>query len=229
MEYAKIVSTDTELTTPHGTFNTMVIEVTDTLGARTLEYYAPGIGLVRLERTRDAVTQYYHLINIVESTLNENMEIFLGWTTDYEIDEDGEIYEFPVAIYDYMHIDYSTNNCLPTLFTQAFKTYLLEAFGHVVNLGAAINSIYADRWEAVLHIDLTPAFAVEMSAMGEDELLFLQLFADTMGYHYNTIAVSISIDGGPYVSERITLDPANGDLIILTSYQAMFEEHDIWD
>ena len=225
-ETAKIVSVDTEVTTPFGTFTALVVELYDNLNSTMKrEYYAPGIGLVKIENESATVHQFYHLVDIIESEIYENMEIFLGWEWDFEVDEFGNEFHFPVAIFDFMPVSFGTNADLTAIYTEAFKTYMYEAFGHVINPAVAINSIRHDRWEAILHLDMTAAFVDEMTGMGEDERLFLQLFVDTMGYHYNAMGVSLTIDGGAYVSERYTINAAAGDFIVLTLYQG----HDSWE
>jgi hypothetical protein len=138
----------------------------------TREYYAPGIGLVKREFERDNVNQFYHLTNVIKSTMNENVEIILGWTEEYEETEDGERFYFPVAMYDNMEINFNTNADVPALFTEAFKIYLSEVLGIVLDPAVAINSIQNDRFESILYIDMTPAFAEEMMEMGEDAPLF---------------------------------------------------------
>jgi hypothetical protein len=225
-EKAEIISMDTEITVPFGTFNTMVVEIIDAeRGITRREYYAPGIGLVKMERVTDASEQYQHLVNIFEGPYVEYMTIFLSWDLIIEIDEEtGEEFGYLEPFADFMPVEYFTNSNIPALYTDALRSYLLNVFEYEVDPGARINFIDFNRSEGILHIDFTPAFVTEMMKLGEDELMVMQLLIDTLGYIYNAYAATISIDGEAYVSDNITIDPSNGDIIILTMYQDFFDE-----
>jgi len=220
VETAEIVSMDTEITTPYGTFTTMVVEIdSQTRGITDREYYAEGVGLVKTERVGEGMYQYQHLIGIFEGPFIEYMQFFYDWTYVTEFDGNGDPYLTRQASIDVMEVRHYTNAELIPLFMDTLRRYADEFWNYEIDPAISLNSLRFDRFTSRLHMDWNAAFLAEMMNFGEEEGRILQFITDTLGYAYNAFEATYSIDGAPYVSERFNIDPSIGDVIVLTMYQ----------
>ncbi|MCL2702892.1 MAG: hypothetical protein FWE91_04710 [Defluviitaleaceae bacterium] len=199
-EVARIISMNTEITVPYGTFDAMVVEVTDEVnGVKTLEYYAAGLGLIKTERQTEIGGQYQQLVDVVDGPLPMFMQFFYGWNVVEEFFED---YDEPfldnVPDMHHVPVEYHTNTDLIPFYMNTFRAYLRDYWNYNLSSGVDINSISYDRAANLLHVDFTPAFITEMSGLGELESHVMQLAADTLGFLYRAHEVAFTVNGDAY-------------------------------
>lgn len=220
IERAQILSMNTEITVPYGTFEAMVVEVTvDALGQVTREYFVRELGLVQTVVEGPHLQSLQQLSDINYSPFMGVVHVFTGWDVHVEMMEDDTPLFSHVPIGYMIPMEIPTNADLIPLYMETFRTFLSENMDFELDPAIDINFIEFDRFPRLLHVDFTEAFLTTMTALGDQEEHVLQLVADTLGAMYRAFEVTFSIDGAPYASENVTIDPAQGDRILLTMFR----------
>jgi hypothetical protein len=98
-------------------------------------------------------------------------------------------------------------------YSEALRGYASENFGLELDDDAEINYLQADPDRGLLLIDMSKAFIEAMNGSPENETPILQYLADTLGEIYSASYVAFSVEGGAYVSDNLTMDPAAGDYL----------------
>jgi hypothetical protein len=200
-ETARIISVDTEITVPHGTFTAVVVELINDNGSVAFEYYVPGLGLVYAERDMGISRQSRMLAEVVDGPFVEYLPIFKGWNTEEEEDLDGEIFPVFIADVDYAVVRFYTNADAAEVYTEAFREYFTNNMG-IADLAPEfrINSISVDMHNLRLNVDLSAELAAFLEGLGGN---IIQLAADTLGYAYSVTAVNFFADGEEFVMDVI--------------------------
>lgn len=204
---AKITDMSRSVTVPAGTYDAMVIEITDINGSLvSTQYWAKGLGIVK-QVTRNPENLQTTELDEVERDAPMSELVYLI----YGEGEEGE----PLA--DMGAIDYPTNCDLRQVYIDAAREYLSSKFDYTLDENVKINSLELNRVDNKLKIDLSKAFISEMNKAGDRETEVLQALANTMGWVFRAIDVCFTVDGGPYVSNNITL--GIDEYIRMTFYQ----------
>lgn len=77
----------------------------------------------------------------------------------------------------------------------------------LISKNTKINSIKFNIEENIVNVDFSSEFVTEMNAGTTLEALILQGITNTLGDYYNSVKVSITIDGKPYSSGHIAMGP----------------------
>ncbi len=199
-----ITNLQVEVTTPTGTYKTL--EVT-TVGKddKTLDYYAPNIGLVKSVFTSNGAE--------VSSTLSK-LETNVPFVQTVR-------FYFPNSNVDKLYyvnkeLSFRTNDITKIIFENAFKDLPKGDLAKVLGSSVKIKSLYLNQDNRV-YIDFTKEFVSEMNAGSSYENLILQSITNTIGTYYGVDKVSITIEGNPYVSGHISMEKGEFFTVNLTN------------
>lgn len=182
-----ISNVDVEIVTPSGIYETLEVTTEDGEN-RTLDYYAPDIGLVK-SVFKSSDTE-------ISSTLSkiENNTPFIQTVRFF----------YPDVINDKIfyvdkQLSFHTNDSTPAVFEKAFKELPDERFGKVISSGAKINSMIFEK-NNIVNIDLSQEFLGGMNAGSGYESMILQCITNTLGIYYNADKVIITVASNLYSS-----------------------------
>ncbi|MHC1719658.1 MAG: GerMN domain-containing protein [Clostridiaceae bacterium] len=186
-----ITGVDVNVTTPSGKYK--ALEVT-TVGSNstTKDYYVLNKGLVK--------TVWASGTFEVSSSLKE-------YVTDAAYDFTVRMYNFRVTqtdietVYREMPISFKTNDEIKDTFQSTFRD------GGLMTNNTKINSVYVKPEEGIAYVDFTQQFVTEMNAGTTKESGVLRSVTNTLGYYYQVDKVVITLDGGPYSSGHIYMNP----------------------
>lgn len=183
---------EVELTTPLGSYKTLEV-TTEGKEGKTLDYYAPDIGLVKSIFSSNGVE--------VSSTLTRI-------ETNVPLTHTVRFY-FPNTNVDKLYfvnkqLSFNTNDITKIIFENAFKDLPKGNVVKVLGPNVKIKSLYLNKDNRV-YIDFTKEFLSEMNAGSSYESLILQSITNTIGTYYGVDKVYLTIEDKPYVSGHIEM------------------------
>ena len=186
-----ITALNASVTVPYGTFT--ALEVTTVYDGSTMKsYYAPGIGLVKMEynagEEMEPITS--ELENYEEGSPLRQYAHF--YYPDFNNDR---------LAYIKKSFDLMTNEDITDIFEHEFKS-VPEGSGltPVLTEGAVLNSILYDPDTGIVTADVSSEFISGMNTGSSLEGMILQSIADTLGWYFQTDKIQLTVDGGPYES-----------------------------
>jgi len=188
-----ITGTSVDVSVPAGDYK--AVEVT-TEGPRdkTIEYYAPNVGLVKSiwisAETGDEVSSSL-------SKIEENVALVQNIDFFYPNVNDGQFY------YKTRQVSFKTNDITRKVLEEAYKEPVSGGLGKVFSPNTKINSLYLNKDNRV-YIDLNKAFVTEMNAGAEYEGMILQCIANTVGRYYGVEEIILTIDDQLYESGHLS-------------------------
>ena len=187
-----ISNLEVNLTTPLGSYKTLEV-TTEGKEGKTLDYYAPNIGLVKSVFTANGVE--------VSSTLTR-------LETNVPLTQTVRFY-FPNGNVDKLYfvnkqLSFNTNDITKIIFENAFKDLPKGDLVKVLGPNVKIKSLYLNKDNRV-YIDFTKEFLSEMNAGSSYESLILQSITNTIGTYYGVDKVYLTIEDNPYVSGHIEM------------------------
>lgn len=193
-----ITAVDKEIETPYGRLK--ALEITTINSDSTVqEYYAKDIGFAgSVFSTGDPEFKVKTEIEKFERSvpLEANMNIYFP---DYE---KNTVYytEKSLALKTgdepYKNIQEELKNVPPT-----------AGLARVLTPGVQVNGVKLDSEKGTLVIDFSPQLVTEMNAGAGFESMLLECIADTFGNYYQVNKVGITLDGKPYISGHIVIEP----------------------
>ncbi|MFB0919429.1 MAG: GerMN domain-containing protein, partial [Oscillospiraceae bacterium] len=189
-----ITGTNVKVETPSGTYMTVAVKTDYGVGNTSINYYAPGIGLVK-------VLTYGEDFEVSSSLSEIQRDIKLKHTIRfyYPSATDG------VLLYKDSEVSFKTNDITRKVLETAYKQ-LPEGFsGKVFSENTRINSLYLND-DGMVYLDLSNDFVTEMNAGSDYEAMLLQCVANTFGSYYGAERVILTIDNGLYESGHIKLE-----------------------
>lgn len=186
-----ITGVDVSVTTPSGTYK--ALEVT-TVGSNstTKDYYVLNKGLVKSVWSSGNFE--------VSSSLKE-------YVTDVAYDFTVRMYNFRVTqtdietVYRDVPVALKTNEEIKDTYQNTFRD------GGLMTNNTKINSVYVKPDEGIAYVDFTQQFVTEMNAGTTKESGVLRSVTNTLAYYYQVEKVVITLDGGPYSSGHIYMNP----------------------
>ena len=195
---------EVDVTTPLGTYKTLEV-TTEGKESKTLDYYAPNIGLVKSVFTSNGLE--------VSSTLSklETNVPFMQAVRFY----------YPNANVDKLlfvnkQLSFKTNDITRVIFENAFKDLPKGELAKVLGPNVKIKSLYLNTDNRV-YIDFTKELLSEMNAGSGYESLILQSITNTIGTYYGVDKVCITIEDKPYVSGHIEMKKGEFFTVNLTN------------
>jgi hypothetical protein len=187
-----ISNVDVEITTPLSTYKALEV-TTEDKGDKTLDYYAPSIGLVK--------TVFIANGDEISSTLSKIEEnAFLTQTVKffYPNINDDKLY------FVNRQLTFHSNDITKIVFEKAYKDMPKGNLGAVFGTGVKINSLYLNK-DNMVYIDFSKELISEMNAGSGYESMILQSITNTFGIYYGVNKVYITIEGKSYVSGHIEM------------------------
>lgn len=190
-----ITGVNVDVSVPAGTYKAVEV-TTEGPFSTTVDYYAPGIGLVKSvwvsNEGGDEVSSSLRAIE-ENAVLIQNVDFF------YPNIEDNQYY------YKTKQVKFKTNDITRIILANAYKEPVGEVLGRVFSPGTQINSLYLNQDNRV-YIDLNKAFVTEMNAGSLYESMILQSLANTFGRYYGVEEVLLTIDDQLYESGHIAFE-----------------------
>ncbi|MFZ3132967.1 MAG: GerMN domain-containing protein [Desulfosporosinus sp.] len=187
-----ITNLEVNVTTPMGTYQTLEV-TTEGKEDKTLDYYAPNIGLVKSVFTSNGLE--------VSSTLSK-LEASVPFIQTVR-------FYYPNANVDKLYyvnreLSFKTNDLTKTKFENAFQDLPKGGLAKVLGPNAKIKSLFLNT-DNVVYIDFTKELLSEMNAGSGYESLILQSITNTIGTYYGVDKVYLTVEGNPYVSGHIAM------------------------
>lgn len=186
-----ITGVDVDVTTPSGKYK--ALEVTTVRSdSTTKDYYVLNKGLVKTVWSSENME--------VSSSLKE-------YLTDSAYDFTVRMYDFKVTqtdietVYKEVPVSLKTNEEIKDVFQSTF----IE--NGLMSKNTKINSVYVKPDEGIAYIDFSKQFVTEMNAGTTKETGVLRSVTNTIGHYYQVDKVIITLDGEPYVSGHILMNP----------------------
>lgn len=187
-----ISNLDVEVTTSLGKYKALEV-TTEGKEDKTLDYYAPNVGLVK--------TVFISKGNEISSSLSKiEKNALLTQTVKfyYPNVNDDKLY------FVSKQLSFKTNDVTRTIFEKAFKDLPKGNLGKVLSPNAKIKSLYLNK-DNIVYVDFTKEFVSEMNAGSGYESMILQSITNTLGTYYGVDKVYITVEGNPYVSGHIMM------------------------
>ena len=199
-----ISNLEVDVTTLLGTYKTLEV-TTEGKDGRTLDYYAPNIGLVKSVFTANGLE--------VSSTLSK-------LETDVPFIQTVRFY-YPNANVDKLsfvnkQLSFKTNDLTRIIFENAFEDLPKGDLAKVLGPNVKIKSLYLNKDNRV-YIDFTKELLSEMNAGTGYESLILKSITNTIGTYYGVDKVFITIEDNPYVSGHIAMKKGEFFTVNLTN------------
>ena len=189
-----ITGTNVSIETPSGTYSAVAVETVYSSGGKTVEYYAKGVGLVKMVSTGEGYEVTSSLSEIQKDVpFTQTVRFY------YPDGNDGKIY------YKDLELSFKTNDVTRTALENAYKQQFEGRPGTVFSENTKINNLYLND-DGMVYIDLSREFLTEMNAGSGYETQILQCVANTFGSYYGAGKVILTIDSGLYESGHIKLN-----------------------
>lgn len=202
-----ISNLEVNVTTPSGTYKTLEVTTEGKEGkeGKTLDYYAPNIGLVKSVFTSNELE--------VSSTLSK-LETNVPFVQTVR-------FYYPNANVDKLYslnkqISFKTNDITRIIFENAFKDLPKGDLAKILGPNVKIKSLYLSKDNRV-YIDFSKELVSEMNAGTGYESLILQSITNTIGTYYGVDKVYITIEGNPYASGHIEMKKGEYFTVNLTN------------
>lgn len=201
-----ITGLNVPVSTLHGEYETLEITIEwDNEEATQIDYYAPGIGLVKsIYKDADGLEVLTDLKSITEQPLEHTIRFYYP---DFEREE---------VVYTDKEIAMNTNDKTREAIESAYKEVPGELVP-VLSENVEINYLYLNE-DGNVYVDFSRELIDEMNAGSGLESMILTSLVNTIGGYYNVESVYLTVDGAPYQSGHIWIE--EGEFIPVTIDQA---------
>ena len=189
-----ISNVDIEIKTKLGTYKTIEV-TTENEFDKTLDYYAPNVGLVKS--------------SFVVKDLEEASSTIVKMNSNVSLVQTVQFY-YPNTNLDKVYyvgkkFSFKTNDIAKIIFEKAFKALPAgKNLARVLSPNAKIKSLYLNKDNAV-YVDFSKEFLSEMNAGSGYESLILKSITNTLGLYYGVNKVNLTVEGKPYASGHIEM------------------------
>jgi hypothetical protein len=191
-----ITGLDVAVITPAGTFSALEI-TTEGESNTTRQYYAPGVGLVKMTITGDIEITQELRKREVPKYRTVPMTFYYGRLTDTDIE----------ILYKEVNVEFKTNIGIQDILIRYFRQPVNTGLPHLISDETRINSVQLDPEKGIVTIDFSPELVTQMNAGSSFEAAILRSIVNTVGHAYGVENVIITLDQKPYESGHIALGP----------------------
>jgi len=191
-----ITSMHVIVTTPSGTYDTLEVTTKGNDNSTAKQYYAPGIGFVKLMVSG---TDYEVIQELETRTLDavrtENLTFYYPRITETDIE----------IVYETIPVQMKTNDNFIDILTGYLQTAPAADLHPIMSENTVINSMRLDPGSRIVTIDVSANFVSEMNVGSGMESAILQSLANTVGSAYGVQEVIVTLDGQLYESGHIAM------------------------
>jgi spore germination protein GerM len=113
-------------------------------------------------------------------------------------------------------LSFFTTDVTRTALADAMKEAPSGSLGKVLSENAGLKSLYLGQ-DGMVYADFSKELVTEMNAGSGYEAMLLQCITNTLGGYYGTDKVYITVEGEPYSSGHIYMNPGQPFVVDLTS------------
>jgi hypothetical protein len=187
-----ISGVETSIATPMGIFKTIEV-TTESENDKTIDYYAPNIGLVKTVSILRGLEISSSLSKIENNiSFSQTLEFFYPNVKEDKIN------------FDNKKLNFNTNDITKIVIEKAYKILPKGNVNKVLSPNTKIKSLYLNK-DNMVYVDFTKAFISEMNAGSGYESMILQSIANTLGRYYGVSKVYLTVEGNPYSSGHIVM------------------------
>ena len=190
-----ISNVDVEIKTKLGTYKTIEV-TTENEFDKTLDYYAPSIGLVKSSFILKDIEEVFSTLVKMDANVP-----FVQTVQFYYPNFSGADKVYYVG----KKLSFKTNDITKSVFEKAFKTLPAgKNLARVLSPNAKIKSLYLNK-DKVVYVDFSKELLSEMNAGSGYESLILKSITNTLGVYYGVNKVYLTVEGKPYASGHIEM------------------------
>lgn len=180
-----ISSIDATINTNVGEYQCVEVTTENKEGQKDLQYYAPGIGLLKEVKDAENMKVTSTLDSIEGDTaFNQSVRFYLP-------DNNAEY-----MYYEDVQISFGTNDITRFTLQNKFREY------NIIKDSVAINSLYLND-DGMVYLDLSSNFVPEMANGTAGEYYAIYGLVNSLGRYYGVNQVYVTLDGGSYESGHI--------------------------
>jgi hypothetical protein len=187
-----ISGVETSIATPMGIFKTIVV-TTEGKNDKTIDYYAPNIGLVKTVSILRGLEISSSLSKIENDVpFSQTLDFFYPNVKENKIN------------FVSKKLNFKTNDITKIVIEKAYKVLPKGNVNKVLSSNTKIKSLYLNK-DNMVYVDFTKALISEMNAGAGYESTILQSITNTLGRYYGVSKVYITVEGSPYSSGHIVM------------------------
>ena len=191
-----ISAVDVPVTTPAGSF--LALEVSTEDGKTTTrQYYAPGIGLVKMTVTGEYEISQELSLRELPKYRSVPMTFYYGRMTDTDVE----------ILYKEINVEYRTNIGIIEILSRYFREPVDARLPRLMSPETKINSVQLEPETGIVTIDFSPELVTQMNAGSSFEGAIIRSIVNTVGHAYGVEKVIITLDQKLYESGHIALGP----------------------
>ncbi len=189
-----ITGVGVQVETPAGIYDAIEVTTEGPYG-KTVDYYAENVGLIKTMYVSEGGS-----VTSILAQIEDDVPLMQTIRFYYPKADIGKIG------YIDRNVLFYTNDISRVILAEAYKEPPAGSLGQVFSSGTQINSLYLNR-DGMVYIDLNKAFQKEMNTGATYEQMILQSVANTFGHYYGVPRVMLTVDGQPYESGHIAMQP----------------------
>jgi hypothetical protein len=193
-----ISGSNVSITTPSGSYEALEV-TTEGNGDKLIDYYAPGVGLVKSIYTASGT-------EVVSSLSKIEQEVPFKQTVRFFYPD----VEKEVIYWADKELSFQTNDITSSKLAEEIKKIAEEKAAPVISVNTKINDLYLNK-DNIVYVDFSKELVNDMKAGAAYENRILQCIANTLGSYYGVNQVCLTVEGKPYTSGHISMK--KGDTI----------------
>ncbi|NLI91118.1 MAG: GerMN domain-containing protein [Peptococcaceae bacterium] len=172
---------------------------------KTLDYYAPSVGLVKTEYISNELTVSSTLAKLEKNILFQQTVQFY-----YPNIQNNKLYAVKKTL------SFHTNDLTKQVLEKEYKNIPQGDLAKVLSAQTKINSLYLNK-DGMVYIDFSKELISEMNAGSGYESMILQSITNTIGTYYGAEKVYITVEGKPYASGHFEMKKGEAFKVNLTN------------
>jgi len=188
-----ISNMEANVTTPLGNYKALEV-TTEGINAKTLDYYAQNIGLIKTVSTSNG--------SEISSSLSkiENNALFTQFAEFYYPNIDEHTLHYVLK-----QLTFKTNDITRTVIEIAYKAVPIGDIFKTLGPNAKIKSLYLNK-DTFAYVDFSKEIISEMNTGSGYEVQVLQCITNTIGRYYSVTNIVFTVEGIPYASGHVLFE-----------------------
>jgi len=182
-----ISNENVSVNTPSGNYQALEV-TTENNDDKTVDYYAPNVGLVKTEFISKGIT-----ISSTLAKMDKNVSLAQSVQFFYPNIQNDKLYSVKKTL------SFHTNDITKQILEREYKNVPQGDLARVLSPNTKINSLYLNA-DGMVYVDFSKELVSEMNAGSGYESMILQSITNTLGIYYGVQKVYITVEGKPYAS-----------------------------